>query len=382
MSRLPSASALPLAATCPGSQAIPAYGTAFDAGARGTALGAYLDARATGTSEAIALAALDEEHHDSAALLEECVPALEGWWTEAAYGWNHETGEARYIGRHVGREYNAGPAEFVGAADFATMGSDCVKVVDLKCGHGGVAPPGRNLQVRFLALAMCRFTGMERAHVGLILAPEGEKPRWQWAELDAFELASVEEELRDVARRVTRAREAVAKGELPQLTVGDHCRWCKSRWQCPAEKAMAMRIAGKPEDVINDLKSMLDERTAGLVYQRAKAFKHLLDGVFASIYAFARETPVALGDGRMLGPKETRREILDGPTVYECVKVLHGPEVALRCVSIDATKAGLSRALKELPGPTAPKVEAVLSAVRAAGGAEVKVSQSVGEVET
>lgn len=382
MTRLPSASQLQLAQTCPGSQAVGKVQTSWEAGTRGTELGLYLDRRVQGVSQADALAQLDAQLHDSAKDLEPCVPVLEGYATEAAYAWNVDTGAARYLGHHLGREYDTTPEEFAGAADFASADDHGrIIVVDLKCGHGAVPPPDRNMQIRFLAYAMSLVTGADEATVGLILAPEDAEPRWQWAELGPFDLALVGEELRDIARRVRGARDAVTKGQLPSLVVGEHCRYCKGRWTCPAQTAMAKRIAGHPDGIIADIELLLTVEAAGLAYARAKAFKHLLDEVFRAIYARARETPIPLGDGRVLGPKESRREELDGAVVYECAKVLFGADVALKCVTLGATKTGIQRTLRELPGPMTEKLESLLQAVRAAGGSRVNTSESIKEME-
>jgi hypothetical protein len=303
--------------------------------------------------------------------------------SEAAYAWDYVSGVGRHLGNNLGRKYNSTETEFAGAADALGVDQDDVVVVDLKTGRGSVAAPDRNMQLRFLALAACRAHGFERARVGLWLAPAGSEPRWQWAHLDAFELAVVETELRDIARRVLAAREAVAKGETPRLTIGEHCSrmYCPSAVYCPARSGLAHRLGNNLAEWRAELVALFEPSTAGQVYQRVKAARAVLNEVETALYGFARENPVDLGNGKWLREHETRREVLDGDVVYKAVAALHGPEVALAAVELKATKAGLERALKSLPGPVAPRARAVLEAVRLAGGAEVKVSTSVGEVD-
>lgn len=381
---LPSASKLQLAMTCVGSAVLPRVDSAHSAGDRGTALGAYLAARVGGTPQSVALLRVPEPWTAAAVDLEEHVLPLSGYSTEVAYSYDVATCAGRCLGSNLGRGYPSGtPTTINGSADFLLRSETMMMVVDLKCGQVAPPAPQRNAQLRLLALASCRAHGLSAARVGILHCPDGQQARWSWADLDAFDLESVADELRELASRIEAASVEVSAGRPPRLAVGDGCRWCPARVYCPAQSAMARRIAGDPESLVADLRSALSEQQAALVWHRVKALKALLVDVEQALYAMARESPIELADGRWLGPKETRREVLDGRVVHAVVERLHGRTVADAAVELEATKAGLKRALaavREVGGAKLSHLEAeVLREVREAGGASVRVSSSVGE---
>lgn len=381
--RLPSGSKLHLAFICPASAVLPHHAHTSGAGTSGTWKHRFVEL-ARGGAFAQALEAVPEEYRTAcAAIPESLFETLAGWGAELALAYDVETRQARIIGRGIEREYGpVAPTEMVLSLDYDALDGDTVRLADLKTGRSHVPPPERNWQLRLGALALSRVHGVDRAEAWLAFAREGDdEPRWVSATWDAVDLASFAEELEQLHRRIQGARAALERGETPRLTVGEQCRYCPARVSCPAQAALVKRMAGQPEEVVKDLKALVTAETAGIAWQRLKAAKLVLRDVEAALYAFAAETPVDLGDGRVLRMAETRRETLDGGAVYNAVKALHGEEIAWKTVELTASKAALERALRELPGPTAPKVRAVLEGVRLAGGATVKVTSGVKEVE-
>jgi hypothetical protein len=371
---------------------LPHVATAWKSGADGTAKHAALARRVYGPG-------IDLDSTDPLAiwldsLEDEALEPLRNSLPEVAYAYDVATGAGRFLGSNLGRTYpETTPVEFAGTADYVRLEGASVQVVDLKTGMGDVPHPERNAQLRMLALAAARTHGVDSASVGILHAPEGRTPWWSWATLDAFELEVVAGELRDLARRIEIARAVVATGQTPRLTVGEHCAYCPARHGCPARVAMAQRLAGEPEVVVRDLKAMLTPESSALALALWQAATKALQEVGAALYAYASESPIPLGDGRVWGPRETSREVIDAEKAWLVLVEKYGVDVARKAMSLDTSKAGVSRAMQVLreqmrgaidrpPGVPAGKAtlkslnEGALAALRAAGCVTTKTSKT------
>lgn len=377
---LPTASRLQLAATCAASAVLPVVDSAWATGEAGhdkhEALAAWLRHPISVTDLGDALTPWLEGVVEATAELR-----LPGTRDEVAYAYDVTTDAARLLGERLGRAYHQRPSEFAGSADYVRVEAGRVVVVDLKTGMGETPHPSRNAQLRFLAMAAARVHGVAVARVGLLLAPEGQEPRWQWADMDAFELEAVAVELRTLAERIGWAREAVEAGKTPRLTVGEHCAHCPARFGCPARVAMAQRLAGEPEAVVLDLKAMLTPESASLALARWKAARKALDEVGAALHAYAKESPIAVGDGRVWGPVETEREEIDADTAWPVLVARYGAEAARAAMTLDTSKAGverMARVVRELPDSGKPTIKSVtteaLDALRKAGAVKTKTT--------
>lgn len=380
---LPTASGLQLAHACPASQALPVVDTSWRSGELGrdkheALAGLLATPQATAHPEASAswVAGIDDP---------EFTDPLRGSFSEAAFAWDVASGKGRLLGFNLGRNYDVAPSEFAGAADYYRPEPGGVSVVDLKTGLGDVPHPSRNAQLRFLALAAARWHGVESARVGILHAPEGQTPRWAWATLDAFELETVALELRTLAERIAKARRDVYEDTTPRLTVGEHCTYCPARHGCPARVAMAQRLAGEPEKVVLDLKAMLTPETAALALARWQAARKALEEVGGALHAYASESPIPLGDGRVWGPRESKREVIDAEKAWPVLVESYGAEVARKAMSLDTSKTGVARALayvyeeKKQAGEKTTKkalLQTTLGALRLAGAIDTKTSKT------
>ncbi len=246
--------------------------------------------------------------------------------------------------------YNASPTEFAGALDFVKVElvNDTVMVADLKTGQGETDHPIRNWQLRFGALTAARHYGVDNAKLGLLLAPEGRTPRWQWSHLDAFGLEEVALDLNRLAERIGWARRDVAQGKTPRLVVGEHCGNCKARHGCPARVAMAKRLGGEPEEVVMDLKMMLTPQSAAIALARWKAASKALVEVGAALHAYAKEQPIPLGGGLVWGPQQKEREVIDAEKAWFILEEEFGSKVAKAAMTLETSKAGVDRAMHEM----------------------------------
>lgn len=347
---LPTGSRLGLAAICAASQVLEQVDTEFATGEAGrekhTGLGSVIEGKPLPDSLTTTTKAWVENITEDEAL----IAPLRGSITEPAFAYDTATGLVRYVGRDVKWRYNASPTEFAGALDFVKveLEHDTVTVVDLKTGQGDTDHPSRNWQLRFGALTAARHYGVDNAKVGLLLAPEGRTPRWQWSHLDAFGLEEVAGELNQLAERIGWARRDVAQGKTPRLVVGEHCGNCKARHGCPARVAMAKRLVGEPEQVVMDLKHMLTPESAAIALGRWKAATKALLEVGNALYAYAKESPIPLGNGMVWGPKQKEREVIDAEKSWLILEREFGPVFAKDAMTLETSKAGVDRAVHVL----------------------------------
>jgi len=387
---LPTASKLQLALTCPASQVMPVIDSEWAAGEAGNEKHQQLQDWVTAPRvEGEALTPWLETVVEHAEQLRD--PATV---SELALAYDVATGKGRLLGRNLGRNYpETKPTEFYGAFDYVRPSLDEVTVVDLKTGMGEVPHPSRNAQLRFGALAAAQWFGVEYARVGILHAPDGRTPWWSWATLDAFELEVVAGEMKALAERIGYARNDYQRGKTPRLRVGEHCGFCPARYGCPARVAMAQRLAGEPEKVVLDLKAMLTPESAALALARWQAATKAMQEVGAALHAYAAETPIPLGDGRVWGPRASEREVIDAEKAWPVLVAKYGPDVARKAMTLDTSKAGVGRAMQALreslrgaehrpPGVSPGKVtikglnEEALTALRAAGCMERKTTKT------
>lgn len=345
---LPSASKLQLALACAASQALPVIDSEWATGEAGNAKHRTLASSING----LPLSDADEASQAWLADLdEETLAPLAGCADEVSFALDPLKGTARVMGVRLERAYSgAAPGEMMGTADYVRVEreADSVTVIDLKTGQAETPHPFRNAQLRFLGLCAARAYGVSNVRLGVLHAAEGRKAWWSWATLDAFEVSTVAADMKALVERIGWAKKAVAKGETPRLTIGDHCNFCPARFGCPGRVAMAKRLAGEPEQVVMDLKAMLTPESAQLAYQRWRAAKKAVEEVGSALYAFAKESPISLGDGRVWGPVTSEREVIDAEKAWTILEEKYGPNIARAAMKLDASKAGVDRAMHEL----------------------------------
>jgi hypothetical protein len=365
--RLPTASKLPLALTCPASAVLPQVYTRWAAGEDGGARHEALERRVGGVVQD----ETPEVREWLASIDDETLAPLVDSGSEVTFSWRPDTGEARLVGSHLERAYPEEDGVIFGTADYCSsidLADDWVEVADLKTGNGDVEPVGRNAQLRFLAMAAARWGEVSKARIGILHAT-GERTWWEWADLDAFELENVAVELRRLTKRIGQARDDVAAGRMPHLTVGEHCRWCAARHGCPARVAMAQRLAGEPEAVVRNLKALLTPETAKLALDRWRAASAALKEVGSALYAYAAEAPIPLGDGRVWGPVTSYRQTIDAAKAWPVLVGLWGADAARAAMRLETSKAGIGRGLEVAggAGPKAARLRSVMDALDAAG---------------
>lgn len=363
--RLPTASGLTRALACPTSCVLPQVTAPPSPWAEsGRALHAYVEALASGKTPAEAAEVVPEALRTTALALDTDnwpVDVSAGWLSELAVEYSLDTDSAQIIDAR-GRSYGLGTeAQLYGTADLVRVHGSTVYVVDVKTGRGWLPRPSESGQLRFLALALSRVYACESAEVGY-LRVDGDGRAWLDLDaLDAFELATVRDQLVE-ARAAVNAR-VIAPKE------GPWCRYCPAFSCCPAKAALACASV--------DVDGPLTRETAAAAWQRVKDVRAVLDRVEATLKEFAVREPLPLGDGWELAEVETTRETLDPRTVQVVLLGELGPDVAAASVELSATKSSLDAALKAhvaaekaagRKAALAPLKRALLDKVAAAGG--------------
>lgn len=291
-----------------------------------------------------ALPGVDTTHADALAGTEahsaheaECPPDE---LAEVAYAYNPETGKARLLGQGLRRDYPVDwNTEIPGTADRVVHISPPV-VRDYKSGHAyGVAPARVNLQLAHNGL--CAADVLGASEVTVAIEAEGRQP--DVAHLDSFDLAAARQRIRTIWRGV--------HATTPRVVVGDAQCWrCPAMRACPAHREVLLAVgAGVLGEV---LPSVLDDRLLAETWPIYRMARKALGLYEAAARAYVSAVgAVPFGDGRQLALRAGSRESLDGPTVFQALRDMHGVAVAEAAVSMEASKASLGRAL----GTIAPK---------------------------
>lgn len=292
---------------------------------------------------------------------------------EMAMAVNVATGAGRILGHNLGRNYPAlDDFEIPGTADLVGVTATHVIIIDLKTGWQPVTPAARNKQLRTLALMASRIYGRDAAKVGILVCHEDDDdPRWDWAELDVFDLEDTLDMLSVTFKRASLAAAQIAAGKSPNVSEGAHCKYCPAKFTCPAKVGLAIQVAeGKHFDGVMPL---TPER-AGIAWSRLQAFKQAVtQPLEAAVRAFLEEHgEIPLPNGSVLRRVVVNgNESLDGDTVWQVLTEIHGREVADQAVERKATKKRLGEVLREVVGKGSGKaVDAVIEAVRDRGGSK------------
>lgn len=291
---------------------------------------------------------------------------------EVAYALNVETGAVRHLGNGKKREYGElHPREIAGTLDREIVEADRVIVRDYKSGYGYmVRPAARNLQLGFGAVCAATFHGKDAARVEIeYIDQDG---RIDGADLDAFDLATIRERIRNIWTAATKKH--------PQVVTGEHCHYCPCIARCPAYVELACAVSGELLPSVIPSEGLTAEVVAK-GWNNVKALKRLLGEVERAYRGFAALWPVPLGDGKFLGERMREREELDGRIVRQVLRDLHGEAVAEKAVELSATKVGLERALAEIAPPRGKSalIRSALKAIEEANGITVTKKMEVTE---
>lgn len=400
---MPSPSELERVAMCMPSEVLPR--SRKDAGAaarKGTIIHRFLQ-RCLDAGRDVALAEADEE--DIACL--ECIevsslPASrpESFNAEVSFGYNPSTEECRVLGMGLERDEAralATPDEMVGTVDVVGIeNGERALVWDYKSGRGHVTRASQNWQTWTYQLMVARAFGLRRAKGGIIRA--NETGTWyDVCEMDELDLAQHAARLRELLDTRANVIAAKMKGEAWVADIEPHqgpwCRYCPAAATCPprVRALVALGSASSVSDTLRALSVELTPETAAKAWHRLKNARAMLDLVDAAIREFARDTPVDLGDGVVLGERrktsesivaDRARKVLGDTLGAELGTIVFGSAVKQE---VSLTKDALRKALARYVVPTKPgskitwEMNAALKALREKGAVAVRESVAVDE---
>lgn len=318
-----------------------------------------------------ALAELDDEERIICEVINtDALPA--DLTAEVSFAYDMATGQAREIGRSINRDYGSCRfTELPGTADVLGINSSAVVVLDWKTGYGFVDPPQKNWQLRFLGLCASRVYDRSTVVVGIVRLRENGSAYRSEHIFSGWDLDTIESELHAQFGPLLAAKKRLPDLKELSFVEGDWCRHCPHFARCPAKINLLRSLsrADAPEQ-IEKLVPFSGEQ-ASLVYKHYRRIKDALAHVGAALFAYANEHPIALGDGVIFGPTETRvTESLDGNMVWQLLKERYGQQLADETVQRKATKVALRESLRTVAQPRqlAKLEKEFLAEIREKGG--------------
>lgn len=311
----PSGSSAARGDACPGSHAFPRVDETGEPAARGLGIHAFLARAAPSPAErSFALADAPTsvrgtcEGIDLPTLLDD----LEQIRCEVAYAYDVETGKARLVGVNIGRRYGTlGANEVACTLDLEARRRSTGRwlVRDWKTGQD-VGEVEDNWQIRIQALCERAIRG-EAPDGELVYIGEDGSHRVETYAFDDLDLDDAAERLRDIVRRVHAAEARVTAGREPDVSPGEHCKYCPAAIYCPAKRALVrdMRtLLGElpDEEAVGHQVALLPVERLGEVWLKAKDFAPRLKAIESAIKERAASEPIPLPGGKVL-VSETRQ---------------------------------------------------------------------------
>jgi hypothetical protein len=351
---------------------------------RGTAAHAFL-ARVGEVGREAALAEIDEQWRPFCASIE--LAQLGDRVTLStevalAYNWKDDTARQLEVVEH--RAYDVDPTcEVPLTIDLAGVGADAVYAGDYKGPFAWLPDPEQSMQLGVAALALARLHDVGRAQVEYIRLRGDGTTRPFRAELDLWGLHGVAERVASTMEQVVELRAYHERGGVLNVAEGPWCRYCPARQHCPAKTAMIRSILSDTARAIPyDLP--ITPANAGAAYLMLRKAKDVIANLEKAIHAYARETPIEIGqddDGslRFFGRLEREgNEELDGSITYQVLAERFGHDAAIKAVQLETTKKAITDVINAnldqlQPGEKKSKLfEALVKEIGARGGSRRK----------
>lgn len=270
------------------------------------------------------------------------VASLDKPQAELALAWDYVTGKARQIERVTHRDYGQlGPNEIGMTLDLVGWAGSELHVIDWKTGRSAQKKDARTaMQLAAYAVGAAALFGASSVVVTFAHVDEsGVRP--DIATLDALDLGAISERIREMFLK---------HDSTPKP--GTHCdgEYCPIRTVCPDRVAMAATVAPK----FDPLAPIETEEQARAAFFALKSVESVAASVWEKVKAFAKRTPIDLGNGSVYAQIECsgRESITVTPEARELLL-----ELAPNALEYSASKAGIGRAVS---AKEARKIEAAL----------------------
>lgn len=335
-------SKLPIVMACPASAALPQIEPPPSPPAiRGSHLHDFFAGVATVGAEEALLAAPEEVRPYLKAINLAALPTH--LMPEAAFALDWKERTARFLGSNLGRQYpETGPTEICLTIDLFGLSETAVMVKDYKTGRTRYGKPERFAQLLAAALAATLSYGRELAVVGLIyIDPHGEAYPVT-GQVDGWDLESFALELEVAMVRVAAANAVVREGGTPDVSPGDHCEHCPAYRACPDKVGLVRNFPGMELDVTRP--GYLAPTKLAETWHKIQAFQKLLGQIEHEVRMCSMREEVDLGDGWILGPRESEREEFDAAVAEPVIASFLGEEAAKKAIEVSVTKSAIEKA--------------------------------------
>jgi hypothetical protein len=351
-----SGSSMDRVARCEASAALPQVidGNENDGQKRGHAVHDFLE-RVPDVGREVALAEVPEKWRELCAdiQLAKLAPQLKlSREVTLVYNWRDDTARMPPQDMHVKVDRRC---ESVVRLDLLGLGERRVYVGDYKTGHGWLPTPERSYQLGMGAVAAARFFGARSATLEYIRIRDDGTIRKHSGEQDLFALDDTADKIKRTMLRAMELRERVLGGFVPNVVEGPWCKYCPAKFHCPAKTAGMRHVIGDPSPVPYVIP--LTPEIALTAYLKLKEAKERLGMIESAIYAYAKLTPIPLGEdedgSRRFFGELTRdgNDQLDGKIAHEVIASYFGGEVANQVVTMETTKKAITEAVKKHKQP-------------------------------
>lgn len=312
-----SASASDRTIACPASLVLPRVRRSNEYSDRGHGIHHFVCAVLGGAPVETALTQVAEEHRETCRRIQwrQLGAELQSVRSECAYALDPFARTARFLGVDVGRGYDRfglTADEVPGSLDIDGEEFDGTpNVIDLKTGYQDVPDAEDNGQGLFFGAVKYIITGSPRVRFRVCkLKPDGTVIETSSHVYTALELDSFLDEY-ETALTLARAARAIYKsGGVPDVSTGDHCRYCEAMEACPAYTSLARAMVASTEDLESRV-ATLTLSEAGQAWRKAKRIEAMLDRVLEALKDRARQEPLPTEDGKAVRPVTFERSSFD-----------------------------------------------------------------------
>jgi hypothetical protein len=178
--------------------------------------------------------------------------------------------------------------------------------------------------------------------------------------------------LRELPKKIAKARLQVSLGEVPDVVSGPHCRYCPAAPACPAKTALVRHLGANLVSVRDKL-TALEPADAGKAYAWLNEAIETAQQMREHLREIARIRPIPLPDGSELREvnEKAPTKIL-GDVAERVLQERFGDEIAKAAIEVEkrtsftAIKDALRPTAK--PGTLAKLERETRDAIRSAGG--------------
>jgi hypothetical protein len=324
------------------------------------------------------------------------IDRLLGLTPELALAFDVQTGEGRVLGAGLARRYDglASPHEFAMTIDLGGAAGDVGVVLDFKRGWSFRAHPRENDQMLSSALALSRALGLSRVHSWIaVWRDEDHDPVVMRATYDAATLDAYAADVSATWVRADEVRAALDAGDPPpHVVAGEWCTWCPARVYCPATTGLIRTALDLPFASEEDGQPIaINPARAGDLLRVIRANKATLNALETKIHALATVVPIPLGEDADTGRKRwlgmvtcEGNDKIDGDVAFEVLRTRYGDVAAGEAVKLATTKKAVEAVAKAHAAPRqkGKDAEAIVEAIRAAGGIDAPIKPRLVEYTT